>query len=522
MPTPGTDLRATLQMLARSEELTEVTGEVHWDRELGALTREMLSRNGDALLYTNITGYNSPDSRCRQLTTSLLASRRRLSLCLGFDDEVDNERLVKHVMATMTERVPAVTVDDGPVHENVLTGSDVDLTDFPAPRWHHLDGGRYINTYAAVVTKDPDTKAVNVGVYRGMIGGPDRIPVLMVPSQHWGRHWAKHKASGQPMPVACVYGWHPVMDIVAGSPVPEGVSEYEVMGALLGEPVPLVKCRTVDLEVPASAEIVVEGYVDPDESTYQMEGPFGEFTGYVSDVPTPRPVIQVTSVSHRDDPIFRGTLEGSLPGASGENSHVSAVLRAAIAWDTLNTAGVPGILDVHIHPVTNGTTIVVQIRKNSEGHAKWVASALWSTGAALFRYKTVIVVDDDIDPSDYSAIDWALAYRVRAGTDDVTVFPGTFGSPIDPSTPLEERSIADLGTGLWNRVVIDATKTWRYQPRAEWGGAKFPPTVAPAPQDRDQVLRRWSEYGFVRARRDGAQSESQRGDEPAVPTERGR
>jgi len=493
------DLRATLEMLRKHDELAEVTGEVHWDRELGAVTREMLYRKGPALLYRNITGYNGPDARCSQLATSLLASPRRLGLCLGLEDEPANEQLVKYVIRTLGERVAPVLVDDGPVHEVEVPSDEVDLAAFPVPRWHHLDGGRYINTYAAVVTKDPDTQAVNVGVYRGMITRRDGIAVLLVPSQHWGRHWAKYQARKQRMPVACVYGWNPVMDIIAGSPVPEGVSEYEVIGALLGEPVPLVRCRTVDLEVPASAEMVVEGFIDPDPATYELEGPFGEFTGYVSDVPTPRPVVQVTAVTHRTEPIFRGTLEGSLPGAAGENSHVSAVLRAAIAWNTLERAGVPGVLDVFVHPVTNGTTIVVQIRKASEGHPKWVAAALWSTGAALFRYKNVIVVDDDIDPSDYSALDWAIAYRVRARTDDVVVFPGTFGSPIDPSTPLEERSLPDLGTGLWNRVLVDATKTWRYAPREEWGGAKFPPTVAPAPEDRERVLRRWNEYGFTRA-----------------------
>lgn len=490
------DLRDTLARFKKFGELAEVPGEVHWDRELGAVTREMLGRKGPALLYNNITGYNTADARCSRLATSLLASRRRLSLCLGFDEELSNRDLIQHVITKMSERVAPVMVPDGPVQENVVTGVDIDLEEFPVPRWHYLDGGRYINTFAAVVTKDPDTGAVNVGVYRGMIGGRDRIPVLLVASQHWGRHWAKYQARGERMPVACVYGWNPVMDILAGSPIPQGVSEYEVMGALLGRPVPLVKCKTVDLEVPATAEIVVEGFIDPDPDTYGLEGPFGEFTGYVSDVPTPRPVIQVTAVTHRNDPIFRGTLEGSLPGAPGENSHMSAVFRAAIAWRTLETAGVPGILDVYVHPVTNGTNIVVQIAKSSEGHAKWVATALWSTGAALFRYKNVIVVDDDIDPSDYSAIDWAIAYRVRAGTDDVVMLPGTFGSPIDPSTPLEERSLPQLGTGLWNRVLIDATKTWRYTARPEWGGAKFPPTVAPAPEDRERVLRRWGEYGF--------------------------
>ncbi len=213
--------------------------------------------------------------------------------------------------------------------------------------------------------------------------------------------------------------------------------------------------------------------IDPDEATYEMEGPFGEFTGYVSDVPTPHRVIQVAALNHRTDPIFRGTLEGSLPGAAGENSQISSVLRTAIAWKTLADAGVPGVLDVFVHPVTNGTTIVVQIDKQSEGHPKWVASALWSTSAALFRYKNVIVVDGDVDPSDYSAIDWAIAYRARALTDDVVVFPRGFGSPIDPSTLLADRSLPELGTGLWKRVLIDATKTWRYEAREEWGGAKY-------------------------------------------------
>lgn len=175
---------------------------------------------------------------------------------------------------------------------------------------------------------------------------------------------------------------------------------------------------------------------------------------------------------------------------------MSSVQRAAIAWQCLRNTGVPGVLDVFVHPVTNGTTIVVQIDKVNEGHAKWVASALWASGAALYRYKYVIVVDDDVDPSDYSAIDWAIAYRVRPGTDDIVVFPGTFGSPIDPSTPLAERSVADLGAGLWNRMLIDATKTWRFPPQPKWNGARFPPTVTPAPEDLARTRQRWADYAF--------------------------
>ncbi|MGH3627379.1 MAG: UbiD family decarboxylase, partial [Sciscionella sp.] len=390
------DLRTALALLRSKDELAEVRGEVHWDRELGTLTREVLRRKGPALLFSNITGYNESGARCSRLTTSLFASHRRIALLTGFDEMPAHRDLLHHVLRTNQQRIEPVLVADGPVHETIVTGEDVDLTELPVPQWHHLDGGRYINTFGAVVTKDPDGGSVNVGVYRGMICDRNKIAVLIVPSQHWGLHWAKYLERKQPMPVACVYGWHPVMDFLAGSPIPQGICEYDVMGAYLGASVPLVRCKTVDLEVPATAEIVVEGHIDPDPSSYQMEGPFGEFTGYVSDLPTLRPTITVSAVTHRSDPIFRGTLEGSLPGASGENSYMSSIQRAAIAWRTLDVAGVPGVLDVFVHPVTNGTTIVVQIKKINEGHAKWVATALWSSNAALYRYKNVIVVDDDI------------------------------------------------------------------------------------------------------------------------------
>lgn len=491
------DLRDTIAFLEKEGELARVTGPVHWDRELGVVTREVLRRKGPALLYTNIEGYNLPGSRSTQLVTGLLAGYRRLSLLLGFSDRVSNDRLVRYVMEKNTGRLATITADECPVQENVLLGSEIDLSEFPVPRWHYLDGGRYINTFASVVTRDPDDGWVNVGVYRGMIAGPDKIAVLLAPTQHWGRHLAKYAARRQVMPVACVYGWNPVMDFVAGSPFPFGVNEFEVMGAYLGSPVPLARCRTVDLEVPAAAEIVVEGYISPDPATFLPEGPFGEFTGYVSDVTTPRPVIQVTAVTHRDNPIFRGTLEGSLPGASGENSFMCSIQRAAIAWDLLERAGVQGVLNVVVHPVTNGTNIVVQIHKAFEGHAKQVAAALWSSNAALYRHKVVIVVDDDIDPADYEAIDWAIAYRVRPGTDDMVVFPGSFGSALDPSTPIDERSIAKLGAGLWNRLLIDATKTWRFDPRPEWQNRSFPPTVANTDEERQRVLDRWDTLGFT-------------------------
>jgi UbiD family decarboxylase len=296
--------------------------------------------------------------------------------------------------------------------------------------------------------------------------------------------------------VACVIGWDPIMPFLAGSPIPTGVCEWDVMGAYRGEPAELVRGETVDLEVPASAEIVVEGFISDDPATWESEGPFGEYTGHLSDVPTPRPTMKVTCITHRRDPIFRGCLEGTLPGSYSENSVMSAVQRAGIAWNILKGAGIPGVKDVYVHPITNGVNIVVQIRKAYQGQPKQIAAALWGNSAAQYRYKHVIVVDDDIDASSYEQIDWALAHRMNAGEGGLVVFPGIFGSPIDPSTPMEDRDVSRLGTGLWNRVLFDATRSWKFERRPEWGGERFPPTVRPAPADEAGVRARWAELGL--------------------------
>ena len=489
------DLREWMALLEKEGELRRVRAEVDWDREIGAIARRVLEKKGPALLFERIKGYGT--GRCTRLFTGGLANRTRLALALGFPKDVENAELVQYVMRKNRETIAPVVVPTGPVKDHVVTGDAVDQTEFPVPRWHPLEGGRYIHTFSGIVTRDPDTRVMNVGIYRGMIGRKNTSPMLLIKGgQHWGQHFVKYAARGEPMPVACVIGWDPIMPFLAGSPIPAGVCEYDVMGAYRGEPAELVRCETVDLEVPASAEIVLEGYIDEDAATYEIEGPFGEFTGYISDVPTRRPTLRVTCITHRADPIFRGGLEGTLPGSYSENSVMSSVQRAAIAWNILTGAGIPGIQNVFVHPITNGTNIAVQIKKHYQGQPKQIAAALWGSGAAQYRYKNVIVVEEDIDVSSYEQLDWAFAYRVNAGNEGLVVFPGIFGSPIDPSTPLEDRNVADLGTGLWNRVLIDATRSWKLQRRAEWGNERFPPTVRPLPEDEARVRERWSEYGL--------------------------
>ncbi len=195
--------------------------------------------------------------------------------------------------------------------------------------------------------------------------------------------------------------------------------------------------------MPATAEIVIEGYLGLDPATYTMEGPFAEFTGYVAGDKSPKPTIRVTAITHRNDPILRGTIEGSLPGSFSENGMCSSIMRAATAWNVLDRAGVPGITDVWCPPVQAGVNIVVQIKQSYRGQAKQVANAIWGSSAGHVRYKHVTVVDDDIDIHDYAAVDWAIAYRVNAGEDDIVIMPATFGAgPRSVDAPARPQHVA--------------------------------------------------------------------------------
>lgn len=488
------DFREWLNLLDSIGELRRVKCEVNWDREIGALTRKVFAKEGPALLFENIKGYR--DTRCTKLFTGGLGTMGRLALMLGMPKETRVSELVKITMQRMKRPIKPVIVGTGPVKENKLFGDDINLCDFPVPKWHYLDGGRYINTFCGVVTRDPDTGVHNVGMYAGMISGRDKIPSGLVLASGWGQHFSKHKDRGTPMPVAVAYGWDPVMGYCAAAPVPTGISEYDIMGGLRLGAVELVKCETCDIYVPATAEIVVEGWVSPDPDTYLMKGPFGEFTGYYGGVPKKAPVIKVECITHRNGPIYRGTLEGTMPGMLNENSIMCAVQRTASAWLTLQEQGVPGVLDVYVHPVTNGTNIVVQIHKSYRGQAKQVAMALWGSSGASTRYKNVMVVEEDIDIHSYEALDWAMAYRVNAGENDLLVMPATFGSVLDPSVDADKRDQFKYGSGIWHRLLIDATRNWEFEKQEKWGFERYPPLCIEAPEDTEMVDKRWEEYGI--------------------------
>jgi 4-hydroxy-3-polyprenylbenzoate decarboxylase len=312
-------------------------------------------------------------------------------------------------------------------------------------------------------------------------------------TQGWGKHFSKYKNRGQEMPVAVVIGWDQTLFLAASTPV--NYPEYEMAGSLRGAPVELVKCETNDLMVPATAEIVLEGFISPDPNTYEPEGPFSEYPGYYAGRKTPKHAIRVECITHRNDPIFHGCLTGASPGRTNEGTTWTPATFSAMAWQYLEQAGVPNVTGVWRGKWPE--LLRVQIRKSHRGHAQQVAAALWGCHLGNYAGKHLIVVDDDIDIHDWEAIEWALCYRLNAGLGDITMFPGTSGSMLDPSVPLEERDSVKYGHGKWTRVLLDATINWELEPQEQYGGNRYPPLGTTISEKMGAtVKRRWKEYGL--------------------------
>jgi UbiD family decarboxylase len=491
------DLRDWIGKLEEAGQLKRITAEVDWNLELGAIARQVSNHQGPALLFERIKDYR--DTPCRKLFANGLASRERVAMAFGLPKEVDHRGIVEFIKKNLGRRMDPVILTSGPVKEKIVKGDEVNLFKFPVPKYNARDGGRYINTFACTVTRDPDTMLMNVGIYRGMIGDNEKsISVNLLRASDSGKHFSKYEKMGKEMPVALVYGCDPVLLMCAGVPIEHpGFSEYEVAGGLRGEPVGLVKCETSDLYVPASAEIVVEGRISPDPETFQREGPFGEYTGFYSTGSALRPVIRVECITYRRDPIFRGGIVGTSPGRSGESTYWTSPLTAALIWKALEDMGVPGVTGVWGCPTTTLANLRVSIDNIFRGHAQRVAAALWSLNASLYRGKNLIVVDKDIDVFNDEAVEWAMAYRTNADTGDFQFFHGTVGSNLDPSIPRAHTDIMKYGGGRWTRVFVDATVSWDLEPQKEYGGRREPPLCTDIPVETAELIkRRWKDYGF--------------------------
>src|SRR5438094_4899949 len=296
------DLRQWLDAARRLGEVKEVSG-LSWQQDIGMVSAMALHDDNAACFVFDQVPETIKGSR---VLVNFFGGKRK-NMTLGFPTELSKLELSEGFRTSFLGTMPRIApryVSDGPIFENVMTGKEVDVTAFPAPKWHAGDGGRYIGTGSFNITRDPDEGWINCGTYRVMIHDAQTAGFYISPGKHGRQMRDKYHARQQPMPVAVVCGGDPITFLMASSEVPYGVSEYEIVGGVRGKPVEVIKAPVTGLPIPAQAEIVIEGFVAP--GSERVEGPFGEWTGYYASDVRPEPVLDIKAVYYRNDPILLG------------------------------------------------------------------------------------------------------------------------------------------------------------------------------------------------------------------------
>jgi UbiD family decarboxylase len=479
------DLRDWLAVLDKEGELLKVKTEVDWNLEIGGILREVCDTSGPALLFENIKDHK--DTLCTRLFTGSLATFPRVALMLELPKDTPYKEIIRVWRERSKKPIKPVVLETGPCKENILKGADVDLFQLPVPHWSKLDGGRYISTFAGVVTKDANTGWENVGVYRAVIHDKNTTTMSVAQGQHIWYTWRSWRKQGKNMPLAIAIGGEPLLPAIGAAPVPLYVDEWDVQGGLRQAPVELVKCETVDLRVPATAEIVLEGEVITDPSTFVNDGPFSEYTGHYGGE-SQRPIFRVNCITFRNNPIFQGALTG-LPIT--EDHRACSVSHSAIMWDLLDEKMV-GVTGVNADPSTAYANIIVQIDNSFYGQVHQVAANIWGSTLSNMMGKNIVVCDEDVDIYDLNRVFWAIGYRVDP-TRDLIQFPGWI-SALDPIVHPDER--LGFGGNKGTRLLIDATKAIDKPRSDKLFGERFAPVAYPDKDTMKVVRENWKKYGF--------------------------
>ena len=447
------DLRDWLREVEKMGDLKRVPKEVDWDEELSAITYMVGQKKGaPSLLFEKIKGY---PQGFRVLSNILGSSSRRIAFSLGLPEDLSINEMIKRTKDIFKRVIPPEEIDkkEAPVNENIKTGKDVDLYSFPAPKMWPLDGGRYIGTADVVITKDPEDGHLNLGTYRQMILSKNEVGFYVSPGKDALLHREKWWKLGKPCEVAAAYGIDPALFIVGAMGFPKTASEYDYAGGIKGEPVRVVKGQVTDLLIPADAEIVIEGLSYPDK--FKEEGPFGEFQGYYGRPGGPTPYIEVKCIHYRNNPILTAALMADHPAC--EQNLLFGVARSARIWNDLDVLGIPGVKGVYSVPAAAGGfgMIVVSIEQKHAGHASQVACLAAQCPGGAYNSKWIVVVDEDVDPTDMEQVMWAMCTRCHP-PDDIDILRNTWSTYLDPSrNPPEERPYG-------SKVLVNACMEHKY------------------------------------------------------------
>ena len=415
------DLREYLSVLESLDDVEHIDRRVSAVLEAAAITRWSTEQRRPAPLFDNVEGVE-PGFRLLGAAGALSSDPRhplaRVALSLGLSHDVTARELVEHLAAAHGKApIPPklISADEAPCKQNILLGEEATLDRFPIPLVHQDDGGRYVNTWGIIVASTPDRRWTNWSISRIMMIDGRHMTGLVLPQQHIGVIWAEWEKIGKPMPFAVVQGGDPGVPMIGGMPIPADVDEGSFLGTLYGEPVEVVKCETIDLDVPATAEVVIEGHLSITRDA--TEGPYAEFHGYALPETSPEPVYTIEAITYRDNPIWPVTSTGRPPDDSqiapavGVSAEMVALLRnsglpVTTGWLLVDTACHWMIITVprHWRDVLPGTSTTEFVHRIGE---------LMSTNRVGHMCPVTYLLDDDIDPTNTSDVLWALGTRIH-------------------------------------------------------------------------------------------------------------
>ena len=471
------DLRSYIAALEANGQLHRVKAEVDWKYELCHVSKVNEEKQGPALLFENVKGNSIP------VLTSAFTTPQRIAIALEQDPSLTMCQLSRKWMELTTKQMVKPTyVENPPVMENVIEGDAVDLEKFPVPWFYPDDGGRFFVTAGYLVTQDPDTGWTNLGTYRSQVLGKNILGSQIIKGKHGDMHMKKYQERGELMPAAAVVGCDPVLFLAGSTLVSSQTDEYDVAGALRGRPVPVFKSDLTGLTLPANAEIIAEGWIDPNE--LMDEGPFGEYTGYYSGnkgKDYPKPVLRVKRILHRNKPVFWSTTVGK---PINDIHMIQSLNRTGALWYDLETMKVPGIQSVYLPAAATGRFwAVVSVKQMYPGHSNHVGNAVIASTTGHYGVKGVIVVDHDIEADDMDRVWWALATRFDPKRSAQIIDRGR-STPLDPGLPIEARDIT-------SRIILDACTPYEWKSK--------PQEIFMDRAMLQKVSDRWNDYGFVGA-----------------------
>ncbi|OFZ90045.1 MAG: UbiD-type (de) carboxylyase-like protein [Betaproteobacteria bacterium RBG_16_64_18] len=480
---PIQDLREWLARVDKIGELVKVQKAVDRDEEMSAISYLVAKQEpSPAVLFERARGFEKSPIGAQLLWNVLGPSIKRIALTLEEPADTHTVELIRRVKDKLKRRIPPQEVSRGkaPVYENTVTGKDIDLNQLPIPRHWPLDGGRYAGTADAVITRDPDSGYLNVGTYRMMIQGKAQTGLYLSPGKDARLHITRAWQQGKSIQVAAAWGIDPLFMLVGSQTFPKNVSEYEFAGGIKGEAIPVVRGTTTDLLLPANAEFVVEGVIRP--NSVKSEGPFGEFPGYYGRPEAGCPLVDITAIHYRSNPILTNALMADYP--SCEQSGFFSIIRSAKIWDDLDKLGIPGIHGVYAHPAAAGGfgMTVISMEQRYAGHAAQALALAAQVPGGAYYTKWIIAVDEDVDPTDMDQVIWAMASRCNP-IDDIDILRNTWSTWLDPTqNPPENRPYG-------SKALINACKEHRHLP-------VFSKRTTLRKNIYDKVASRWKELGL--------------------------